>query len=75
MMMYYIINMIFLCITIINITGGEDKGILGLLDGVVQQLQRLVLLRGESYVVIKVNNLNFFRFSKYSLAATPPRGL
>ena len=57
MMMYYIINMIFLCITIINITGGEDKGILGLLDGVVQQLQRLVLLRGESYVVIKVNNL------------------
>ena len=56
-MMYYIINMIFLCITIINITGGEDKGILGLLDGVVQQLQRLVLLRGESYVVIKVNNL------------------
>ena len=57
MMMYYIINMIFLCITIINITGGEDKGILGLLDGLVQQLQRLVLLRGESYVVIKVNNL------------------
>ncbi len=57
MMMYNIINMIFLYVTVINITGGQDKGILCLLDGVVQQLQSLVLLWGESYVVIQVNNL------------------